>query len=348
MKAFDFGAHRERLRKILVVELLGLGDNVQLLPALNELRAALPQAQLQVMARAHVADLFVATPWVDRVWRYPVIPRKPNFAEHRALIAQLRAERFDLVLNSSSNDRSGWITGFSGAPLRVGRVPRKGRLLHWRLMHNREISARYSDRPMWLQKLEALRAAGVPALPPTRSGRPHFNAQPPPWELVDARVRALAGQSYLHVSPFASEDRRGLRDAQVAATLNALAQLQPARAIVVSLGPGARESRKWQAVAPLLRFEPAALFAGDLDTVSFLRLVSGAALHLGPDSGGVHVARLFGVPTVSWIRQHRGTPEWIADEPGSEAFVSSEHDEQGVLDISPEQLLQAAQRCLRD
>lgn len=342
MKRFRFDEHRAQLRKLLVIELLGLGDNVHLLPALYRLRAALPEAELHVMARAHVADLFVVTPWVDRVWRYPVIPREPTLREHLELIRQLRAERFDLVINTSSNDRSGWLTRLTGAPRRVGRVPRKGRRLHWRLMHNYEIEAPYWSRPTWVQKLEALDSAGVPAVE-----GPPFRVEPPPLDRVDARVRALHGREYVHVSPFASEDRRGLPDDETAAMLNGIHQLDAQRAVVISHGPTARERSKWQNVQQQLRFVPAAVFAGDLDTVSFLRLVAAARLHVGPDSGGVHVARMFGVPTVSWIRSHSGTLEWIADEPGSHAFVSRLDGPTGVQDLRGHEFAAAVSRCLR-
>lgn len=341
MKPFRFEEHRAQLRKLLVIELLGLGDNVHLLPALYRLRAALPEAQLHVMARAHVADLFVVAPWVDRVWRYPVIPREPSVAEHLKLVRELRQERFDLVINTSSNDRSGWLTRLTDAPRRVGRVPRKGRRLHWRLMHNYEIEAPYWDRPTWRQKLDAFDNAGIPP-----AEGPAFRVQRPALERVDARVQALDGRDYVHVNPFASQDRRGLPDAETAAMLNGIHALDPGRAIVVSLGPAEREQRKWREVVKHLAFTPAALFPGNLDTVSFLRLVSGARLHVGPDSGGVHVARMFGVPTVSWIRSHSGTLEWIADEPGSHAFVSCLDGPTGVEDLRGAEFAAAVQRCL--
>lgn len=341
MKPFRFAEHRQRLQRILVIELLGLGDNVHLLPALHLLRAALPEARIEVMVRAHVGDLFVATPWIDRVWRYPVIPRKPTVGQHRELLAQLREARFDLVLNASSNDRSSLLTGLSRAPLRVGRVPRKGWLPHWRLLHSHYIEATYADRPMWRQKVDALLAAGVPDVE-----GPPFRVQRPSPQAVDARVLALESAPYLHVSPFASEDRRSLPDAQTAALLNRLARLAPAADLVVSMGPAAREARKWQAIERQLDFTPRAVFAGDLDTASFLRLISGARLHLGPDSGGVHIARMYAVPTVSLIRDFGGTREWIDDSPQSVALLSREHDAEGLRDIETEAVVQAVATVL--
>ena len=45
-------------RKLLVMELAGLGDNIHLLPALWLVRQQWPHAELHVMVNAHVADLF--------------------------------------------------------------------------------------------------------------------------------------------------------------------------------------------------------------------------------------------------------------------------------------------------
>src|SRR5436853_7161362 len=81
-------------RKLLVIELAGLGDNVHLLPALWLVRRQWPGAELHVMVNANVASLFKLTPWVDRLWSYPTAP-KPGVRENLRWANALRREHFD-------------------------------------------------------------------------------------------------------------------------------------------------------------------------------------------------------------------------------------------------------------
>src|SRR5438552_10123541 len=89
-------------RKLLVMELAGLGDNVHLLPALWLVRRQWPDAQLHLMVNSHVASLFKLTPWVDRVWPYLSSP-KPGVVENFKWAANLRRESFDVVVNTSGS-----------------------------------------------------------------------------------------------------------------------------------------------------------------------------------------------------------------------------------------------------
>src|SRR5438477_8344011 len=92
-------------RKLLVMELAGLGDNVHLLPALWLVRRQWPDAELHLMVNSHVASLFNLTPWVDRTWAYPSSP-KPSLAASLRWAGNLRREGFDCVINTTGSDRS--------------------------------------------------------------------------------------------------------------------------------------------------------------------------------------------------------------------------------------------------
>ena len=112
-------------RKLLVMELAGLGDNVHLLPALWLVRRQWPDAELHVMIYAHIASLFKLTPWVDRVWPYPNAP-KADFGENLRWARALRRERFDCLINTTGSDRSSLLSWATRARLRIGRRPADG------------------------------------------------------------------------------------------------------------------------------------------------------------------------------------------------------------------------------
>src|SRR5207244_4818997 len=107
-------------RKLLVMELAGLGDNVHLLPALWLVRRQWPDAELHVMIYAHIASLFKLTPWVDRVWPYPNAP-KADFGENLRWARALRRERFDCLFNTTGYDRASLMNWVICSSLHIGR-----------------------------------------------------------------------------------------------------------------------------------------------------------------------------------------------------------------------------------
>src|SRR5262249_28720704 len=133
-------------RKVLVMELAGLGDNVHLIPALGALRRHWPEAELHVMANAHVSGIFALTPWVDRVWAYPTSPR-PGLGGNIAWSRWMRAERFDCTINTNGSDRSSLLTWASGAPLRISRTPADGGPPGWSMLFSRVYAQPHYEEP---------------------------------------------------------------------------------------------------------------------------------------------------------------------------------------------------------
>jgi len=79
------------------------------LPAIRAIRGAFPAAQIAVVARPWVADLYARETAIDRVIPYP---KPAGIGAKRAFAASLRAERFDaaILLQNALTPRSwlGW------------------------------------------------------------------------------------------------------------------------------------------------------------------------------------------------------------------------------------------------
>ena len=101
-----------------------LGDMVHLAPALWMIRQAYPKSELHVGVAAHVASFLECMPWIDRVWGYSRFPKHASLKENLGFVARMRRERFDVLINLNGSDRSSWLTFFSGARERLGRMPR--------------------------------------------------------------------------------------------------------------------------------------------------------------------------------------------------------------------------------
>jgi ADP-heptose:LPS heptosyltransferase len=146
-------------RKVLVMELAGLGDNVHLLPALWLVRRRWPDADLHVMVNAHVASLFKLTPWVNRIWPYPSQP-KPGLRDNLRWASDLRHEKYEVVINTTGSDRSSLITWATRAPRRFGRRPSDGGPPGWRLLYTDVVEQPFYREPMFRQKWRCLAQAG--------------------------------------------------------------------------------------------------------------------------------------------------------------------------------------------
>jgi ADP-heptose:LPS heptosyltransferase len=100
----------------------------------------------------------------------------------------------------------------------------------------------------------------------------------------------------------------------------------------------AREKEKLAALRGRLKFEPAAVFAGDLDLLELAGLIRRARVHLGGDSGALHVALMTGTPTLSWFRDYAGRVEWQPSGP-RQRTVLGQPTPTGLAGISAKALL---------
>lgn len=331
-------------RKLLVMELAGLGDNVHLLPALWWLRRRWPEAELHVMASAHGAGLFKLTPWVQRVWAYPRQPR-PGLSTNIRWAGELRRERFDLVVNTTGSDRSSLLSWATRAPVRVGRLPADGGPIGWRHLFTQVLESPYFDELMYWQKWRCVRQISLPGADDLPSG-PEFHVS------IDAGLRRAAGIAagddggYLHMSPFTSADAKELPLPQLAELIGRLHSEFPAYRLALSCAGTPRETGKLDALLGLLRQPPWKVFAGTLDVAQFTAVVQGAALNLSGDTASLHLAMLTATPAVAWYRAHRGLREWIPDGPGYRVLVNESPAADALRGVDTDALVDAAAEVL--
>lgn len=329
-------------RKVLVMELAGLGDNVHLLPALWLVRQAWPQAELHVMASGHGAELFKLTPWVDRIWSYPRLPRPPGLRANLDWGRRLRRERFDVVINTTGSDRSSMLTWLTRAPVRIGRKPADGGPPGWRHLFTQVVEQPYYRAPMYVQKWNCLRDAGLPAGPEPEF---HFTIDPA-WRRAAGITEADDGR-YLHVSPFTSADRKELPLEQTAEVVTALQAAFPGLKLVISTAPNARERGKLERLLALLPTRPWLVEPGNTGIPGAAAMIAGAALHAGGDSAGLHLAMLADVPSVIWYREHGGRLEWTPPGDRHRLLVSDQGDDRGLEGVTTAQIVEAARELLQ-
>ncbi|HLA62554.1 MAG TPA: lipopolysaccharide heptosyltransferase II [Nitrospiraceae bacterium] len=111
---------RETIKRILVRGPNWLGDAVMCEPALRGLRRLFPDAQIALLVKPAVADLFAGHPALTRVLTYDTRGRHAGLSGKWALSGQLRRQGFDLAVLFQNAFEAAFLTFLAGVPRRYG------------------------------------------------------------------------------------------------------------------------------------------------------------------------------------------------------------------------------------
>ena len=321
-------------KKILVLDLGFLGDTIHLLPALNCIVEALPDAQVDVMVADHIRSILELTPWVGEVLGYPRFPKGPKWYEDFGRIGDLRKRGYDCVINVNGSDRSSILTWACRAKHRLGRIPLKHSFF-WKHCFTDRVFEEFKTKPFYQQRYNCLLKAGFPDVGVA------FNTQVP--EAVEKKIDTLLeGQrDFIHISPFATLDYKELPEDLLAEFINGLTLKYPEKKIVLSCAPNDREKNKLTSLLGKFKNPVWKIFAGELSLVELAAVMGRASIHLGADSGALHVAMMMGTRTFSWFREYDGMYEWLPTGEGH-SHIIGKASERGLVGIDLEQLLEKA------
>ncbi len=302
---FTFYERTRAARKVMVLDLGFLGDTVHLVPALWTIRQAYPQAELHVTVAAHITSVLDCFPWINRAWGYMRYPRHATLRENWDMVARLRREKFDVVINLNGSDRSSWLTRLSGAPERLGRLPGDGGPWFWKQLYTAHVQYPFGQEPVYLQRCRCLALAGFPALPP------EFHAEVNPTHLAAANITPADRGTYFHLSPFTTADYKELAPEQLAGLIAALTRDFPEKRLVLSCAPVPRELAKMEQLLKLLPQTPWRVLAGNLNLTQLTAVISHSAAHLCGDTGTLHLAVMTDTPMAAWFWPNPGRAEWV-------------------------------------
>ncbi len=332
----NFAAATRSAKKILAIEIAGLGDLIHSLPALWALRQGYPDAQLHCLVQTGNASLLRLTPWIDRIIPYRR-GTAGSLSHHLNIARRLRAEHYDIAIDFMGADYSAIVARISGARHRLLRKSghRQGHY-GWRLLNTEVMEASFTDTPMYEQRLRCVEQAGF-ALPQSR------------FELEDAAVASNASDrgNYVHVSPYTKLTRKELPPEQMLQLLVRVQQDFPQTRLVLTCSNKPRELVALRQLLAALPFAPWKVFAGTLDIPELFGWIKGAALHLGGDSGAMHLAWLAGTPSISWFRHFGNFNAWVAQGP-QHAVVSSDCGSEDFLHgIDIDNIIDLAEKFLQ-
>jgi heptosyltransferase-1 len=289
-------------RRIIVVDLGFLGDSIHLLPALWEIRRHYPEAEVHTLSAPVGAEFLRLAPCVDRPWAFPLRAPSPPWWCHWDLILELRRKRFDLALNFSGADRSIFLTALTGARWRLAHAG--GRQHFWGPWLIRDwVPRRSEELPVFEQRRQILAACG-------------YSLVAPSWQLrlpVEAKQRAeaLVATGAIHFSINASTPLKEWPLRHWIELAKRLMTSDPELRIVATGSSSPREQERLHSFAGGVSIERLAVLPPGMPIADLAAILRRCRLHVGADSGVLHLAAALDVPTVAIFRDYPGTKEWL-------------------------------------
>lgn len=281
------------LREVLVLRLDRIGDVVMSLPALADLRRALPDARIRLAVGRWSADVARSAP-VDEVieWSAPWVGRRSEGADGFGALCRralgLRRERLDLALDLQGDVRASLLMWLSGARARAGYANTGG---SWMLSHVVPLDEDVS----WVAQNRLALDVVLGPQPRGRVADPLTAAERAAAAELLGRLGLGPGGPRIGIHPSGGrliKQWPAERWAEVGARLQ-----REFGARVVITGSGA-DAALAADVAARLPERPTDL-AGRLSVRETLAVVEQLDLYLSPDTGTMHLACLVGTPTVS-------------------------------------------------
>jgi heptosyltransferase II len=273
-----------------------VGDAIMALPALRAVRWRFPEAEIAIVARSYVGDIYRDQQICDQLIHYDPQGVHDGFSGRERLAAEVRAQKFDVALLLQNAFDAAWLAWRAKIPERIGYardgrsflltkalpVPKLGEIP----AHEKFYYLELLRRAGWVESLSDESFIGVNVPEEKQRQAAEFLAQ---W---GSRPRALriaigAGASYGSAKCWPPS-----RFAEVAN------RLQSQTGADLILFGTAAETVVSNAIAAELRQPPLDL-TGKTAIADLPALLSQCHLFIGNDSGAMHVAAAVGLPVVA-------------------------------------------------
>jgi heptosyltransferase-2 len=288
------------VRRLLVRGPNWIGDAVMSEPALAELRRLFPKAEISLLVKPHIAALFSGHPAVDRLVVYEDLARHAGIIGKWVLASSLRRAGFDLAVLFQNAFEAALLAFLAGIPRRYGYgtdgrsllltdpIPRPNS--QCLLRHKIHQVDYYFEL---LRQLGSGRRLGAPKLY-VSSGEEEQAQQVLHMQGVetsDLVIGVNPGSTYGGAKRWLPE-----RFAETADRLLDRVRNLSSRVHIVIVG-GKGEERLGHEIAERMRVKPIVL-SGQTTIRELMGIIKRCALFLTNDTGPMHIAAAFEVPTV--------------------------------------------------
>ncbi len=307
---------KEAIKKILVRGPNWLGDAVMCEPALRGLRRLFPDAQITLLVKPVVADLFTGHPSLTRVLIYDSKGRHAGLSGKWALAEQLRRQSFDLAVLFQNAFEAALLTFLAGVPRRYGYATDGRSLLLSNPVAVPDRSAlTHQVRYYW----DLLKPLGLTGDPPA----PELVVSPEEEQAMAGRLAQgglTANDVVVGINPGSTYGgaKRWLPERYAEATERLCRTIRESRnqqvGVVIFGAKG--EERLGQEIAARLS-SPSLVLSGATTIRELMAALKRCAMLLTNDTGPMHIASAFQVPLVAIF----GPTDWRTTSPFGSAHA---------------------------
>lgn len=285
-------------KKIMVRATNWVGDGVISLPALEALRERFPRAEIVLVTKPWVSELYLYHPAVSRQIVYNPAGEHRGRRGFGKLIDSLRAEKFDAAILFQNAFHAAWMAWRAGIPVRVGYARDFRRKL---LTDTIEAPPRAAYGHQAYYYLQLLFRAGIIESPepvrPIREPRLPLQNAEKTWAAKHLRSTGLDGPRFLiGLNPGASYGPAKRWPAErYAALADRLVGALHADVLIFG-SPG--EKPLAETIAQAMNHTPW-IMAGETSLRQLMALMGQCRLIVTNDSGPMHLAAGLGLPVVA-------------------------------------------------
>jgi len=282
--------------KILIRATNWIGDAIMALPALRAVRKRFPEAEIAIVGRPYVADIYRDQEICDHLIPYDPRGLHAGFSGRERLAAELRAHKFDVALLLQNAFDAAWLAWRARIPERIGYARDARSLLltkavplprHREIpMHEKFYYLELLRRAGWLDSMQDETFIGLRVSEEKRLSANEFLCKSGVRQ-GSLRIAIGAGASYGSAKCWPPP-----RFAEVANRLQSEAD-----ADVILFGTAA-EAGVATAISAEMRRPPIDL-TGKTAIADLPALLSQCHLFIGNDSGAMHVAAGVGLPVIA-------------------------------------------------
>ncbi|MBV6514281.1 MAG: Lipopolysaccharide core heptosyltransferase RfaQ [Ignavibacteriaceae bacterium] len=270
------------IRKILCIKLKGIGDVVLSSIVFDSLIAYFPQAEIHYLTEKPSESLLKKLPFIKKVHLFR---KKEQFGGLKT-IADIRQEKYDLILDFYSNPRTALITFLSGAKYRAG-FPYRGRSYAYNIFGPEE-RALYHAAELHLKFLEK---AGIAVT----SSKLYFGTDKADDDFADRfwKKTYQSGETVTGISPTGGWESKKC-DPEVLYEIADAVQKRLNNRILILWGPGdEKDAEKIHSLSGG-RFD----LAPKCSIIEMAALIKKCRGMIANDSGPMHISSAVGTPVL--------------------------------------------------
>ncbi len=282
---------RDQLNKILIIKPRGIGDVVLSTIILDNLVSRFPSAKIDYLTEEFARPVLENNPLVNKI----LTMWKSEFSLKVA--RRIRKEKYDMILDLWSNPRTAQITFFSGAKYRVGFAYR-GRKYAYNIKASEERGKHHSAE----HNLELLKAIDVPII----SKKIHCYVSDLNVELGRRSLnKNFNGKTVVGIIPsggWPSKRCDASKWVEICKTIKNKYDV----VFLILWGPGDEKDAEY--INKNLPDE--SILAPQTDLSAMMGLIKICNIVIANDSGPMHIAAAFGIPTLGIFRSYKPESAW--------------------------------------